>query len=141
MTDACETARHDMALDLYGELSEDEQARLEDHLEGCARCRRDLDALRAGLGQYAAPTTQTASTSPRLASSRPRTGLVPLSFAAAAGFLAGVLSMLAAPTSAPPVVDPPPLGSVELAQSFGLESAPPRSTSPSRLTSLRRWKR
>lgn len=42
----CETARMELSLFLYGELSFDEEELLEQHLEGCAGCRRELERER-----------------------------------------------------------------------------------------------
>jgi hypothetical protein len=43
----CAAARDRLALLLYGELSFDEEERLETHLEGCADCRKALERQRA----------------------------------------------------------------------------------------------
>jgi hypothetical protein len=42
----CESARKELALFLYGELSFDEEERLEQHLEGCPECRAELERER-----------------------------------------------------------------------------------------------
>jgi HEAT repeats/Putative zinc-finger len=43
----CAQARMHFALLLYGELSFDEEERVDAHLDGCAACRRDLERQRA----------------------------------------------------------------------------------------------
>ena len=42
----CESAREELALFLYGELSFDQEERLEQHLEGCPECRAELERER-----------------------------------------------------------------------------------------------
>ncbi len=43
----CESANRQLFLHLYGELSFDEEEALEQHLEGCAACRGEMNALKA----------------------------------------------------------------------------------------------
>lgn len=43
----CTAVRDQFALLLYGELSFDEEERVESHLDGCAECRRELERQRA----------------------------------------------------------------------------------------------
>ena len=58
----CETIRGQLAMLLYGELSFDEEERVETHLEGCADCRaalereRELLAAFDGVGVEPSPT-------------------------------------------------------------------------------------
>lgn len=46
----CETAQHDIALAVYGELPDDASHRLEHHLAECGNCRQELEAVQ-GLRQ------------------------------------------------------------------------------------------
>jgi len=46
----CETAQHDIALAVYGELPDDASHRLEHHLAECGHCRQELEAVQ-GLRQ------------------------------------------------------------------------------------------
>lgn len=43
----CESAQKELSLFLYGELSNEREALLEEHLDGCADCRRELDVVKA----------------------------------------------------------------------------------------------
>ena len=43
----CQAARDQFALLLYGELSFDEEERVESHLDGCADCRAALERQKA----------------------------------------------------------------------------------------------
>src|SRR5258708_1701823 len=47
----------DLALHALGSLSGDERSALERHLEGCASCRRELEALRGDLSLLAMTTS------------------------------------------------------------------------------------
>jgi hypothetical protein len=47
MTMKCETARESIALAVYGELADDQNHQLEQHLANCAECRRELEAVQA----------------------------------------------------------------------------------------------
>jgi Putative zinc-finger/HEAT repeats len=44
---SCEAAREQITLLLYGELSDEDSHRLEQHLAGCAECRDELEVTRA----------------------------------------------------------------------------------------------
>ncbi len=51
----CETAQHDIALAVYGELPDDASHRLEHHLSECGNCRQELEAvqgLRRAMSLY-----------------------------------------------------------------------------------------
>src|SRR5579862_7021533 len=43
----CKNIREEFALLLYGELSFDEEERIESHLDGCAECRGALEGQKA----------------------------------------------------------------------------------------------
>jgi hypothetical protein len=47
MTMKCETAHESIALAAYGELADDQSHQLEQHLAGCAECRREFEAVQA----------------------------------------------------------------------------------------------
>jgi hypothetical protein len=47
MTMKCETAHESIALAVYGELADDQSHQLEQHLAGCAECRRELEGAQA----------------------------------------------------------------------------------------------
>ena len=47
MTMKCETAHEYIALAVYGELADDHSHQLEQHLAGCAECRRELEGAQA----------------------------------------------------------------------------------------------
>ena len=58
LSDSCASVRDFFALYLYGELSFDEEERVESHLDGCGDCRKALErqrevqaALDAGIGE------------------------------------------------------------------------------------------
>ena len=47
MSMKCETAHESIALLVYGELADDQSHQLEQHLAGCAECRRELEGAQA----------------------------------------------------------------------------------------------
>jgi hypothetical protein len=47
MTMKCETAHEYIALAVYGELADDQNHQLEQHLAGCDECRRELEGVQA----------------------------------------------------------------------------------------------
>jgi hypothetical protein len=47
MTMKCETAHESIALAVYGELADDQNHQLEQHLAGCEACRRELEGVQA----------------------------------------------------------------------------------------------
>lgn len=47
MTMKCESAHECIALAVYGELADDQNHQLEQHLAGCADCRRELEGVQA----------------------------------------------------------------------------------------------
>ena len=45
----CDAARHAIPLYYYGELAAEEEERFEDHVDGCAECRSEMERHRAVL--------------------------------------------------------------------------------------------
>jgi anti-sigma factor RsiW len=140
-----ETFREHLALRLYGEIAAGEAAALEEHLRGCADCRRlggelerDLGPLAPAAAREEEPPAGWRERLDAAAAALPRGRLrsLPL-WTSVAGFAAGVLLTWAL-RPVPPVAIPAPGPPVV---AFERETPPPPANTSGQLARLETWLR